>query len=345
MCGNNGSMLVHALPLLLLLLFSSGTNVVCLSLRESRIGEGGGGVIGSSGRVISSHIPTGIGRSSSFTSNKMTNVKGMATDLGDKHLQLYGVEVPVYKFRGEDAQLECKYDRGNDPLYSVKWYKDDDEFYRYLFRQKSPKQTFIVPGVVVDIHRSNERRVLLKDLTFNSTGVYRCEVSADSPHFHTYTNQSVMVVVELPERGPTISGGRLHYRVGDMVRLNCTSSRSKPAATLTWFINGIPASQNHLVPYFPWIHEDGLESRRLGLHFKVDKDHFLKDVLILKCQATVAAIYSAVEEEDATVYENEPVILEQREDLLTARSAVAAVLPTFSILVVLAILVGEQAVT
>ncbi|KAK8739445.1 hypothetical protein OTU49_003641 [Cherax quadricarinatus] len=158
---------------------------------------------------------------------------------GNNHLILYGVEVPVYKFRGEDAELKCRYDRGTDPLYSVKWYKDDREFYRYLFKMQSPKTTFSTPGVYVDVQRSNERKVLLKKLTFNSTGVYKCEVSADSPHFHTYENQSVMVVVELPERGPTIHGSRTHYRVGDTARLNCTSSRSKPAAQLTWFINGI----------------------------------------------------------------------------------------------------------
>ncbi|XP_066945754.1 uncharacterized protein [Macrobrachium rosenbergii] len=114
---------------------------------------------------------------------------------GRKHLHLYGVEVPVYKFRGEDAQLECKYDPGEEPLYSVKWYKDDNEFYTYLFRKPSPKKTFPIPGVIVDLHRSNERRVLLKELTFNSTGIYKCEVSADSPHFRTYDNQSIMVVV------------------------------------------------------------------------------------------------------------------------------------------------------
>ncbi|XP_068245517.1 uncharacterized protein [Palaemon carinicauda] len=131
MCEYSGNMMYNVLPLVILLLIS-GTDVLSLSLRESRGGGGGGGggggIIGSGGRVISSHIP-GIGRSSSYAPNKVTNVKGMATDLGDKHLQLYGVEVPVYKFRGEDAQLECKFDRGNDPLYSVKWYKDDDEFY------------------------------------------------------------------------------------------------------------------------------------------------------------------------------------------------------------------------
>lgn len=46
------------------------------------------------------------------------------------HLQFYGLEVPVYKFRGEDARLKCNYDRRSDPLYSVKWYKDDHEFFR-----------------------------------------------------------------------------------------------------------------------------------------------------------------------------------------------------------------------
>ena len=48
----------------------------------------------------------------------------------ERPLTLLGVAVPVYKFRGEDAQLECQYDQGTDPLYSVKWYKDDHEFFR-----------------------------------------------------------------------------------------------------------------------------------------------------------------------------------------------------------------------
>ncbi|KAK7065447.1 hypothetical protein SK128_001142 [Halocaridina rubra] len=170
------------------------------------------------------------------------------------------------------------------------------------------------------VHRSNERRVLLKDLTFNSTGIYRCEVSADSPHFRTYDNHSVMVIVELPERAPTITGGRSHYRVGETASLNCTSSRSKPAATLTWFINDEQVKPSQIVQYFPRVHEDGLESRRLGLSFTVDESHFLKGDLFLKCQATVAAIYSATEEEGATVFEGKPLILEQRENLIHANS-------------------------
>ncbi|KAA0203917.1 hypothetical protein HAZT_HAZT002827 [Hyalella azteca] len=134
------------------------------------------------------------------------------------------------------------------------------------------------------ITRSNEKRVLLQKLSFASTGIYRCEVSADSPHFRTYTNQSVMVVVELPSQPPTITGGRSHYKVGDTAHLNCTSARSKPAPTLTWFINGVEvelhasfapkllfAAPHQLEQYYPWVHRDQLESKRLGLTFQVSK--------------------------------------------------------------------------
>lgn len=44
----------------------------------------------------------------------------------------------------------------------------------------------------------------------------------------------------LPDEGPRITGGRPRYQIGDAVRVNCTSGRSKPAALLNWFINGEP---------------------------------------------------------------------------------------------------------
>jgi len=49
----------------------------------------------------------------------------------------------------------------------------------------------------------------------------------------------------LPEEGPKITGGRPRYQIGDTVRVNCTSGRSKPAAQLMWFINGEQVSQVH----------------------------------------------------------------------------------------------------
>lgn len=50
----------------------------------------------------------------------------------------------------------------------------------------------------------------------------------------------------LPEEGPKITGGRPRYQVGDIVKVNCTSGKSKPPAQLNWMINGEPADPRFL---------------------------------------------------------------------------------------------------
>ena len=40
--------------------------------------------------------------------------------------------VPQYKFRGQNATLLCKYDLDKgEELFSLKWYKQETEFYRF----------------------------------------------------------------------------------------------------------------------------------------------------------------------------------------------------------------------
>ena len=55
---------------------------------------------------------------------------------------------------------------------------------------------------------------------------------------------------DLPDEGPIITGGFPRYHIGDKVEVNCTSSRSKPAAKLKWYINGELADPA-LVKHFP----------------------------------------------------------------------------------------------
>jgi len=57
----------------------------------------------------------------------------------------------MYVIKGSVAQLECLYDLDGEALYSVKWYKDGNEFYRYVPRDMPPAQTFLLPGVNVDV--------------------------------------------------------------------------------------------------------------------------------------------------------------------------------------------------
>lgn len=51
-------------------------------------------------------------------------------DLG-RSLEMVNVVVPKYPTARGRASLTCNYELGNDKLYSVKWYRDGSEFYRY----------------------------------------------------------------------------------------------------------------------------------------------------------------------------------------------------------------------
>lgn len=87
----------------------------------------------------------------------------------------------------------------------------------------------------------------------------------------------------LPDEGPRITGGRPRYQIGDAVRVNCTSGRSKPAALLNWFINGEPADVNFLRNYNTVITgREGLETSILGLEFRVRGKHFRRGDMKLK---------------------------------------------------------------
>lgn len=61
------------------------------------------------------------------------------------------VNVPRYRVPGEMAQLQCNYDLGNDTLYSVKWYKDNEEFFRYVPKARPKASMYTVEGVHVDV--------------------------------------------------------------------------------------------------------------------------------------------------------------------------------------------------
>ncbi|KAJ9582766.1 hypothetical protein L9F63_022892, partial [Diploptera punctata] len=155
-------------------------------------------------------------------------------------LKLLRVSVPPYTLRGEMAQLECLYDLEKDRLYSVTWYKDHEEFYRYVPKANPQQHSYKLEGIKVDHHRSDSQKVLLKNVNLKASGMYRCEVSAEAPSFTSVHGEGRMEVVALPKEGPQITGEERIYQVGDVINLNCTSGKSFPAARLKWYINGRP---------------------------------------------------------------------------------------------------------
>lgn len=51
----------------------------------------------------------------------------------------------------EEATLKCDFDMEGDMLYSLKWYKDEQEFYRFVPNDKPKLQIFPVKGVTVQV--------------------------------------------------------------------------------------------------------------------------------------------------------------------------------------------------
>ncbi|GFT29981.1 ig-like domain-containing protein [Nephila pilipes] len=66
-------------------------------------------------------------------------------------LRLVSLHVPSKVIVGDVIKLTCRYDLEGDTLYSIKWYRDDVEFFRFVPRDKPPGQFFPLQGVTVDV--------------------------------------------------------------------------------------------------------------------------------------------------------------------------------------------------
>lgn len=66
-------------------------------------------------------------------------------------LHLQELRIPSHAVRNSNVRLECHFELDGETLYSVKWYKDGNEFYRYVPRDMPPAQVFPLPGVTVNV--------------------------------------------------------------------------------------------------------------------------------------------------------------------------------------------------
>ena len=87
-----------------------------------------------------------------------------------------------------------------------------------------------------------------------SAGAYKCEISAEAPLFDTVSRIGRLSVIVLPNSQPRISGAKHTYHVGERVSVNCTSDRSKPAASLRWYINDMEVSKSNFSKFTVEIH-------------------------------------------------------------------------------------------
>ncbi|CAM1298178.1 Uncharacterised protein g2051 [Pycnogonum litorale] len=210
---------------------------------------------------------------------------------GVRCIRLLHLDVPELVEVGSKTELTCEFDLEGYPLYSVKWYKDDVEFYRYIPNSSIQKiKIYNTTGVHL-ANGTDERVIKLKNVEISTSGVYKCQVSGESPHFQTKNAQKDLFAYILPEEDPKISGHRRHpLKIGQTVNLNCSSAKSRPAANLTWLINDVPVPGKQLIAYEPEQCDEQLERNTLGLKLTVGKNHIKTDRLIVKCVASMEVL-------------------------------------------------------
>lgn len=159
---------------------------------------------------------------------------------------------------GDEPAGMMKTDDGNksgisELLYAIKWYKDGKEFYRYLAQERKKKLTWPVDGVQLDVDKSDNQTIILRSVGLRSSGLYRCEVYTDAPHFTTKSIERRLLVYALPNEGPSIEmikpePLRRQLVRGDPVKLECSAPESKPPLSLDWIINdtlNLSSTQNN----------------------------------------------------------------------------------------------------
>ncbi|XP_059475985.1 uncharacterized protein LOC132196997 isoform X2 [Neocloeon triangulifer] len=161
------------------------------------------------------------------------------------------IQVPPTVSVGTDVYLRCLYDLEGDNLYMLKWYCGKEEFYRFVPKELPPTRVFPLPGFNVDMDKSDTHLVVLRSVTLEMSGRYRCEVSADAPTFHTAMVARWMHVVEFPEGRPELNPEKKRYAVGEVLRANCTSTPSTPPANVTWWLNGQRVNESWAKAFTP----------------------------------------------------------------------------------------------
>lgn len=118
------------------------------------------------------------------------------------------LDLPEYVLSGDSIELTCNHRMPLDRIYSVKWFKDSLEFYRFIpANGPRPKSFLPLAELRIDLARSNSESLSLRNVSHLSSGLYRCEVvSGELSHTHNHSVRadvlfkSIVVVVVVVDR-------------------------------------------------------------------------------------------------------------------------------------------------
>ncbi|XP_011302036.1 uncharacterized protein [Fopius arisanus] len=224
--------------------------------------------------------------------------------------------IPEIVERGHEVTLRCHYERENEPLYSVKWYRGKHEFYRYSPSESPPIKVFNITGITVHRNNSDHEQVTVMNVGYGLTGNFSCEVTADAPTFSTEESIKKLWVVSLPKGKPIISTERNRYDPGDTLKANCTATPSKPPVEFVFKLNTIeigPINASQLMERSdynmgnnsPYVEESQLQWGELSIDLL--PFHYSNNQLTIHCIARIPGMYEAESELQVQIGLREPV--------------------------------------
>ncbi|XP_050680125.1 uncharacterized protein LOC126976023 [Leptidea sinapis] len=210
---------------------------------------------------------------------------------------------PATVVRGGTAALICSRDMQGAPLYSVKWYRGNHEFYRFTPMEETATRVFGLPGIYVDMNRSNGSQVLLRKMDLGLAGNFSCEVTADMPPFATQIATKFIDIIALPTSNLILKADKDRYQPGELLRANCTSPPARPAANLTIFVNEEPvrATETSLHPS-----DSGLFTTKVNVELKVTPHLFPSGRMRVACYATMYNVFNKSAKLDFLTPETDP---------------------------------------
>ncbi|XP_055373621.1 uncharacterized protein LOC129606980 [Condylostylus longicornis] len=201
--------------------------------------------------------------------------------------------VPEAVIMGNAATLSCQYDLEQAALYSVRWYFESEEFYRYVPKETPPTLVFPVSGINVDVSSSDATSVTLRSVTRELSGNYQCEVSEDAPLFHTDIRSAHMQVIELPKEEPVLHVDKRLISSLDSLKATCTVGASYPSANFTWYIN---ARRVYKTPFQRISYSPTISTLEMYPHSQIMQSIFqtvpkYQTSILVNCEVSILHVY------------------------------------------------------
>ncbi|XP_071545543.1 cell adhesion molecule 1-like [Panulirus ornatus] len=210
---------------------------------------------------------------------------------GSLGLKITRVQVPSPVQAGDTVDLQCQFELQTDQLYSLTWWREQHQFYQFVPAVAKKKSKYDTNGIYVDEAKSNLTTVVLRNVSLETAGKYKCEVVADFPTFEKDFQQQVMEVIDVPDRIPVLQVERTVYSQGEDLVGNCTSPGARPAPQLQWFINGVEVPKHYSRIISQGQSMKGLLSPTSELNLPLRERHFKEGQIRLTCSASIPPIY------------------------------------------------------